>query len=95
VSCDGGRARALQQTRNVEGKDTAPGSVLIVFLKTTHTDHLHWSLQQTRNVEGKDPATKPQIRRSAEWHHTEQRLKPIPNSRIPIPILPPGTCHGR
>ncbi|PPU07655.1 hypothetical protein XarjCFBP7645_08520 [Xanthomonas arboricola] len=88
--------------------------MLIVLLKTLHTDHLHWSLPAHRRGilsgmdaapeptgtylrrvprwwAGKGPASKPQIRRSAEWHHTAQRLKPIPDSRFPIPDSPSCT----
>ncbi|PPU29723.1 hypothetical protein XarCFBP6762_00420, partial [Xanthomonas arboricola] len=48
VSRNGRRARALQPNRSVGGKDTAPDSVLIVLLKTIHTDHLHRSLPAHR-----------------------------------------------
>ncbi|MBB3802414.1 hypothetical protein FHR47_002681 [Xanthomonas arboricola] len=34
---------------------------------------------------GKDPATKLQLTRFKERHHTTQRLKPIPRSPFPIP----------
>ncbi|NMI27814.1 hypothetical protein DYQ48_00670 [Xanthomonas hortorum] len=45
VSCDGGRARTLQQTHSVEVAATPPHpTVCWLFIETMRTDHPDWSL---------------------------------------------------
>ncbi|PPT27005.1 hypothetical protein XarbCFBP7614_13890 [Xanthomonas arboricola] len=58
VSCDGGRARALQPTHSVEGAARTPHRLPAVLLKTIHTDHLDWSLPAHRRgtLRGMDAA---------------------------------------
>ncbi len=48
VSCDGGRARALQQNHSVENTAMTPHRLPAVLLKTMHTDHLDGSLSAHR-----------------------------------------------
>ncbi|MFB9118620.1 hypothetical protein QSH39_017370, partial [Xanthomonas arboricola pv. corylina] len=58
VSCDGGRARALQQTHSVENTARTPHRLPAVLLKTMHTDHLDWPLPAHRRgtLRGTDAA---------------------------------------
>ncbi|NMI17089.1 hypothetical protein E1J23_04850 [Xanthomonas gardneri] len=59
VSCDGGRARALQQTHSVEVAARTPHpTVCWLFIETMRTDHLDWSLPAYRRgtLRGMDAA---------------------------------------
>ncbi|PPT20608.1 hypothetical protein XarbCFBP7629_12345 [Xanthomonas arboricola] len=48
MSCEGGRARALQQTHSVEGAARTPHRLPVALSKTMYTDYLDWSLSAHR-----------------------------------------------
>ncbi|NJC30076.1 hypothetical protein GGR79_001543 [Xanthomonas arboricola] len=58
MSCDGGRARALQQAHSIESAARTPHRLPAVLLNTMHTDHLDWSLSAHRRgtLRGMDAA---------------------------------------